>query len=298
MADKNEPTLVHIENGGVSADVSREGAELRSIVRDGTEYLWQGDARWWGRRAPVLFPIVGRLRDDHAVCAAGETTMKQHGVARLEDFELVAATDSECIWRLVDNESTRAVFPYAFALDVSYHIDEAGVLGCTFSVQNTGDAALPFVVGGHPAFNVPMDADHVFEDYELVFREPWNAESPSMTADGLLDYGNRFTVLNDAQILPLTHRTFDVNTLVFNHVPYNTCELRDKDDRHGVRVDFPGFDWFGVWSAADDAPFVALEPWCGCATCLDEDDTFENKRGMVSLEPGETFSRTFTITVR
>ena len=286
--------LITIRNGEMEATVDTAGAQLMSLKKSGGEYLWQRDPQWWPRCAPVLFPIVGNIRDDRADSAQGEVRFGRHGLARTCEFAVSETLEDRMTLSLSSNDETRAQFPYDFRLDMTYALaDDA--LEQRFAVTNTGDVTLPFVVGGHPAFNVP--APHTegedFSDYRLVFAEPWTYASPTInTSTGLIDFQTRFSLVEDSDTLPITHRLFDVDTLIFEDVPQRTVSLVGPSG-HGMRVDFDGFDYLGVWSAANDAPFVALEPWRGTATGTDEDDVFEHKRGMDLLEPGDTAEYAF-----
>ena len=265
-----------------------------SVTLDGGEYLWQRDERFWPRCAPVLFPIVGNIRDDRATSAQGEIKFGRHGLARNYEHDLIARGEDSLTYELVSSDDTRAKYPYDFCLRMTYRIvDDA--LEQEFYVENTGDVTLPFVVGGHPAFNVPAPGDDAdFSDYCLKFAEKWSYTSPTISTEtGLLDWQDRFTLLEDSDTLPLTHELFDVDTLTFEDVPGRTITLVGPAG-HGMRVDFDGFDYLGVWSAPN-APFVALEPWCGTATRTDEDDVFEHKQGMMFLKPGESCVKTFVM---
>lgn len=286
--------LITIRCGAMEASVDTAGAQLMNLKKDGKEYLWQRDPKWWPRCAPVLFPIVGNIRDDRADSAQGEIRFGRHGLARNYDFEVVEAVENSMTLSLSSNDDTRAAFPFDFRLDMTYALTD-DALEQRFTVTNTGDVTLPFVVGGHPAFNVPAPGceDEDFGDYVLKFAEPWTYASPTInTTTGLIDYQTRFGLVEDSDTLPLSHRLFDVDTLIFEDVPGRTVSMVGPSG-HGMRVDFEGFDYLGVWSAANDAPFVALEPWRGTATGTDEDDMFEHKRGMDFLEPGETAEYAF-----
>lgn len=287
-------TITRIAQGRVSAAVDSAGAQLMSLTLDGGEYLWQRDEAFWPRCAPVLFPIVGNLRNDRADSAQGEIKFGRHGLARNYEHELIEQADDHLTYELRSSEDTHAKFPYDFCLRMTYRIVGDG-LEQEFYVENTGDVTLPFVVGGHPAFNVPAPGDDAdFSAYCLKFAEPWTYASPTIsTKTGLLDFGNRFTLLEDADTLPLTHELFDVDTLTFENVPQRTVTLVGPAG-HGMRVDFEGFDYLGVWSAPN-APFVALEPWVGTATRTDEDDVFEHKQGMLFLEPDESIVKSFVM---
>lgn len=294
---------VTIGNGKLAATIDSMGAQLTSLALDGREYLWQADGRWWAKHAPVLFPIVGRLRNNHAESAAGPCNMQQHGVARISEHRLVSVSGdgSSATFELTDTSATRDAYPYAFKLGMTYAITGPATLSQTFTVTNTGNVDLPFSVGGHPAFNVPApggaEAGERFEDYELRFAEPWTAVCPKIVEGGLADPEDTFTPLADGSVLPLTRSCFDYDTMVFSHVPSNTVELVGTKSGRGVRVDFPDFDFLGVWSAAPDAPFVALEPWTGHATLTTEDDVLEHKENITILAPGAIDTRTFTMTL-
>lgn len=287
-------TISTIASGRVTAAVDAAGAQLMSLTLDGGEYLWQRDEAFWPRCAPVLFPIVGNLRNDRATSAQGDIAFGRHGLARNYEHTLIARSDSSLTYELVSSDDTRQKFPYDFCLRMTYRIvDDA--LEQEFYVENTGDVTLPFVVGGHPAFNVPAPGDDAaFDAYCLKFAKPWSYSSPTIsTSTGLLDWQDRFVLLEDSDTLPLTHELFDVDTLTFEDVPERTICLVGPAG-HGMRVDFEGFDFLGVWSAPN-APFVALEPWVGTATRTDEDDVFEHKQGMIALESGKSVTKTFVM---
>ena len=284
----------------LEACVDSLGAQLMSLSFGGREYLWQGDARWWPRRAPVLFPIVGSLAPGTS-CARGPLAMGRHGVARNKEFSLVDAGEHAVTLELSSDSETRAAYPYDFCLRMTYAVEGTSTLRQTFEVSNMGEVPLPFTLGGHPAFNVPLcgesaDERETFEDYELRFARPWTATSPAMVEGGLWDFSRRVPVIECADRLPLNHRLFDVDTLLLENVPASLVELAGPSG-HGVRVCFDGFPYLGVWSAAGDAPFVALEPWRGCSTALDEGTRFEDKRAMTVLAPGTSDICSFTVEV-
>lgn len=284
--------LASIRNDLLQAQVDSLGAQLMSLRRNGTEYLWQADERFWARRAPILFPIVGCLRNDRATSAAGEVRLKRHGLARLYEHRMVRQTESSVTYELASTEQTRAAYPYDFRLNMTYAL-EGDRLVQTFAVINAGEADLPFTLGAHPAFNVPVPGtDEGFSDYELVFERPWTARVPTIDADGLHDFSRTHEVLRDEDRLPLTHELIErLLTLVFTEVPGNAVTLRGTRSGRGVELGFDGFDYLGVWTASADAPFVAIEPWCGCATAYDESDVFEEKRGTITLAPGTSCER-------
>ena len=288
--------ITTISDGRVQASVDATGAQLMSLRTDAGEYLWQGDERFWPRRAPVLFPIVGCLRNDRATSAAGEVRLKRHGIARLYDHAVVSQTPASVTYELCSTDETRAAYPFDFRLNMTYAV-EGGALSQTFAVTNTGEAPLPFTLGGHPAFNVPAPGGEgeSFSDYELVFPEPWTAEVPTIDAAGLHDFSKTHELFRDSDRLRLSHELIsELLTLVFVDVPGRAVRLVGPSG-HGVEVSFEGFDYLGVWTASPEAPFVAIEPWVGCATAYDESDVFEEKRGTITLEPGQSCEKAFSM---
>ena len=176
-------SVAAIQNGELSASIDSKGAQLMSLALAGSEYLWQGDPRWWAKRAPILFPIVGSLRGGCAVSTQGEISLGRHGFARDVEHEVVAQDESSVTFEIRDTPQTREKFPYAFRLNMTYALTGEASLTQTFRVENTGDVTLPFSVGGHPAFNVPAPgtANERFADYEIAFTEAWTCEAPKIS---------------------------------------------------------------------------------------------------------------------
>lgn len=287
-----------IKKDGLEATIDSMGAQLMSLKVKDAEYLWQGDPEFWARRAPVLFPNVGCLINDTAVSEQGPVHLKRHGIARLYDHVVAEANESSVTYELVSSEVTRAAYPYDFKLNMGYSVDGTS-LTQSFKVTNTGDVPLPFTLGGHPAFNVPVPGaeGESFDDYKLVFPEAWTASVPKIDEAGIHDFGQMTTLFESAREMDLTHDLIDrLLTIVFCDVPQNRVTLVGKKSGHGVEVEFPGFNYLGVWSASSTAPFVAIEPWHGCASAIDEGERFENKRDTIVLAPGESTELAFTVT--
>ena len=290
--------LTTICSGDLTATVDSMGAQLMSLTCAGAEYLWQGDPKFWPRRAPVLFPIVGCLKNDEAMSAAGPVHLKRHGLARTNEHSIVERSESSVTFQLDSDEATRELYPFDFRLNMTYSTDGTS-LAQRFAVTNTGDVDLPFTLGGHPAFNVPMPGaeGERFDDYALIFAERWSPEVPVIDERGLHDFGRMTRLMDNDRELPLSHELIERHaTLVFHDVPKNRVTLVGTRSNHGVELEFDGFDYLGVWTASPEAPFLAVEPWHGCATAYDESDRFEDKRSTITLAPGERAELAFTVT--
>ena len=290
--------LTTIKNTTITVTASTHGAELQSIESaEGISYLWNGDPAHWSGRAPLLFPFVGALRGDCAACGAGEVRLPKHGFARKKEWTLEEAGEDFAVYRLESDDATRAGYPYDFALRARYTLGDHSVT-TAFLVKNTGERVMPYSIGGHPAFHVPLAAGENFEDYYLEFEQPETADCPRIDLEQcLLIDTSRNRVMTETRTLSLNHVMFRGDALVFDRLKSRRVRLLSRKSGRGVQMDFPGMDFFAVWSPAADAPFVALEPWTGTGTQVSEDDVFEHKQGIRRLEPGQEDTVAFTVTV-
>ena len=295
--------IISISNSSLTASIDTMGAQLMSLQKGESEYLWQGNANWWPRRAPILFPIVGVLKDGKADSAEGTVSLARHGLARLNQFEVVEKSDSTVTLQLKNTEETRKSYPYDFELKLIFSVD-GDTLTQTYEVTNPGNVVLPFTLGAHPAFNIPVPGVEAssLDQYHLLFTRSWTSYGPSITDDGLCDYATPQKLIMDSDTLPLSWELIDrEKTITLEDVPDRRITLaanvEASSEAHGIQMDFEGFDYLGIWSAAPGCPFVALEPWCGIADTVDCDGIFEHKPGIISLEPGQSIAKTLNIRV-
>ena len=276
-----------IENGGFTAQADTLGAQLVSL-RDGDfEALWTGDPAYWAGQAPVLFPMVGALRGGRALLGGQWVEMGQHGFARRREFTLTAQERDRVAFTLRADEDTRRMYPFDFALTVAYTLTGDGII-TELVVENLGGDPMPFAIGGHPGFHIPVGEDARFEDYTIVFEKEEDQRCPAIVmGQGLIDPSATAFTLRGREI-PLRHDLFYRDALVFEGLRSQWVAVVNKATGRGVEMDFSGFPLLGIWSAANDGPYVCLEPWTGCATRTDEGDEFEKKKGMTLLPPGET----------
>lgn len=288
---------IKITSKSNSAVLGLEGAQLNSLVKDGREYLWQGDAQYWSGQAPVCFPIVGVLADGKAKAFGKPCEMKRHGVARINPFDIFEQHKNSVTFIQKSSENTKKQFPFDYELKIKYTIVGDTVTN-EYIITNTGSEKMPFVIGGHPAFNCPLCEDEEFEDYKVVFDKP--ISKPCLRPDhhtGLVDVSKKYDVMKGTDTLKLKHNLFEENdALIFQNCQAKSATLTGKNGK-GIKIEFQDMNNLLVWSAVGNAPFVALEPWTGISNCSDEDELFENKRGMTVLEPDETVSFKFKITM-
>lgn len=279
------------------AVIKSKGAELSSLTASGTEYLWQGDPAFWASQSPVLFPIVGGLRNKTATAANGGVChMERHGVVRKREFELTSGTESSAEFTIRSSEETKKEFPYDFEFRVKYSLS-GKTLTYAMTAVNRDKNVMPYFVGGHPAFRCPLLDGEKFEDYVVEFSEKEYAACPRALLNGLADVNHRSVVLNNEKVFRLDRAWFAYDCQIFDQLKSRSATLCNPKTGRGVKVDFPGFDYFILWTSKNGGSFMALEPWTGLTTCTDEDDVLEHKRGVKFLAPGEERTHSFTITL-
>jgi len=282
-----------ISNGLISATIKQAGAELCSLkAAQDHELIWQAGAAW-PRHAPTLFPIVGRLKNDVLHVRGKTYPMKQHGFARDLDFAWTQTLPHACTLSLHDGAETRAQYPFAFALDVTFTVDDRH-LSIVYEVTNRGDEVMPASIGGHPAFNWPLVPGADKASHTLVFSAPETAPIRRVT-DGLVR-PQVYPTPVEGRTLALSESLFVEDAVIFERLASRSLRYASPDHA-GLEFSWRGFCDLGVWSKAGGAPFVCLEPWYGFASPADFDGEFADKPGLMHLAPGEKRSFSHRISV-
>ncbi|MGO4389137.1 aldose 1-epimerase family protein [Microvirga sp. 2YAF29] len=275
----------------LQAQISTLGAELVSLRDEaGRDLLWDGDPAYWTGRSPLLFPAVGRLRDDQALIDGRLYPLKQHGFARTSAFDILHADAQSCRLRLSASDTTREFYPFDFRLDVTYRIEEAELI-FTASVINLGDRAMPVSFGFHPALRWPLPYGGDRNAHEIRFERAEPA-SLHVLSDGLIGEASRQTPLQGDR-LALHDDLFQDGALVWS-------ELASRRVRYGVpghrslMVTFPQMPHLGIWTKPG-AGYVCIEPWQGYADPVGFTGEFKDKPGIVMIQPGE--SRDFSMAI-
>ena len=283
-----------LQNSFLTVTVSDHGAEVQSVIDNNSkrEYMWQADPKIWGRHAPVLFPIVGRLKDDQYTYDGKIYHMGQHGFARDSQFEVESKSDDTITFLLKSNEETKKQYPFDFELRVTYTLVN-NLLEERFDVTNTDDKEMIFGIGGHPGFNLPTDENIKKNDYYFKFEPSIDHIRIPLKAP-LLDWAHRSLVATDT-LFEISDLLFKDDAWVFQLKGRNKVSIRtDKSDYHiNVKMDAP---FVGLWSQyPKTADYICIEPWWGIADTLDSDGKLENKKGMNRLQPGHTWENGFSI---
>jgi galactose mutarotase-like enzyme len=283
-----------LEDRQLKVLIHPKGAELQSIFHKGfgLEFLWGGDPAFWGKHSPLLFPIVGTLKKDTYYYRDKPYTLSRHGFARDTLFEVQEQRADAIVFRLRSQSETRSKFPFDFELQVGYDLLPEG-LRTTYRVSNPSEEDLYFSLGGHPAFNLPIVPGTVYGDYYLEFDKKENLPRWPISADGLIEK-DPVPLLRDSSRLPLSRELFAQDALVFKHPASTAVALRSDKTTHGLRMEFDGFPFLGIW-AAKNADFICIEPWCGIADSVDADQQLVHKEGINRLGPGGLFERSWTL---
>ncbi len=280
---------VTLKNKGASAKIISKGAELKSLIIGGRELMWRADPKYWGKTSPLLFPLIGTLKDGKTVINGKEYEITKHGFARDLEFSVDKISEERADFNLEQSDYTKAMFPFDFKLTMRYELEEDGIKAA-YVIKNNSAEKMPFCVGAHPAFAL----DGNIEDYRLEFPEEETAAVPLYNVGtGIFEDNNRTELIKSGKTLKLSHEMFYKDVCYFDKIVSRTVSLLDKENK-GVKVDFPDFTTLGVWQSKD-APFICLEPWRGSADFDTDSGVFSEKRGITVIPSGETYSYTYFI---
>jgi galactose mutarotase-like enzyme len=279
-------------SAGVAACVTADGAELCAL-RDGTgmDYLWPA-APAWPRHAPVLFPVVGRLRDDTLTHRGQSYRLTQHGFARDRRFAWVERSPTGCVLALSDDARTRAMYPFGFRFEIRYAVADT-TLEITYTVTNTGNEVLPASMGAHPAFRWPLVPGTAKEAYALTFEAEETTPMRGVSG-GLLTEADRPSPIASRR-LALKEDLFAADALILPSPASRSVRFAAADGP-ALTVAWDGFTQLGLWSRTG-GDFLCIEPWCGMASPADFAGDFIQKPWLMLIPPGESRAAVHRITV-
>ena len=285
--------LKKISKDGMEISINTSGAELKSLVSDGINYIWCSDPKYWNRSAPVLFPVVGKLKGLETEIEGKTYHIPQHGFLRDLEFEYLGEIDGKYTFTNKYSFDTLKMYPFKYEANISYSID-GNKLKTEFKIKNIDAKEIYFNIGGHPAINCPLYEGESFNDYSIHFEKAELVNSPLIMGDATLDFSK--TVLHYPSLtnLQLKKEIFYIDTIMITNVKSREVVLSNKDGK-GVKFSFENFTTFSIWTPHNEAPFVCLEPWQGYNDLVDTKKTYLEKADLVHLLPNEEYVCSYTI---
>ncbi|WP_313581521.1 aldose 1-epimerase family protein [Chishuiella sp.] len=285
-----------IENDFLRVEFSLKGAELKSIFnkKNKKEILWQADPKFWAKSSPILFPIVGALKNDKYTYLDKQYSLSRHGFARDMVFDKIENNESKIIFSLKSNKDTIKIYPFQFDLQIIYSLD-SNRLNVDYIVKNLEkENDLLFSLGAHPAFNIEVNDDKNYSDYEIYFPSDEFLEINQLT-NNLIAENKKIINLNNKK-LDLSYQLFESDALVMTNLKSESLILRNKIDNDSLIFSFNNFPFFGIW-AAKNANFVCLEPWSGIADFENHNQHLEQKVGILKLSSTENWKANWFIEI-
>jgi len=278
-----------ISNKILSASIKHSGAELFSLINNqNKEYMWNGNPDFWPKHSPILFPIVGSLKNDTYTFDEKEYHLSRHGFARDKEFKLIEKTESSATFSLSYNEETLQKYPFKFELQIIYNLEE-NKLNIGYKVINKGEIQLPFSIGAHPAFSLPEE----FSNYSIQFEKKEQLEY-SLLEDGLIS-NTTATLETSNNTVSLNYKLFENDALVFKALESNSLTIFENSKPY-LKVDFEDFPSLGIWTK-ENAPFICIEPWFGYSDTLEKSGDILKKEEILLLEANQIFNAEFNIEV-
>lgn len=279
---------ITITNQELTAIINPLGAELTSLKDNNQEYIWEGNPEFWGKHSPILFPIVGTLKDNTYTYNGKQYSMTRHGFARDNHFAVKAHDSRSVIFSLRSNEETKKQFPFDFELELKYTLKDTALF-LDYTVKNTGTEDMPFSIGAHPAFALPGN----FEDYSLQFEKQETLTSSQLENDLISD--KTVTIPANEGELPLAHKLFENDALIFRTLQSKNVEIKKKGASF-LKVAFEDFPHLGIWTK-QNAPFLCIEPWQGYSDVFNSDGDLVKKEGIIILNAGKEYNAGFSIQI-
>lgn len=286
-----------ISNLNLEVKIEQIGAELSSIKSKSTgrEFIWNADPDIWASSAPVLFPIVGGLKNGQTMHNGKQYQMPRHGIVRHnQNIHVVNQETDRITLRLTADESTLKQYPFKFTFDINFRVKDNSVI-VSHTIKNIDNCDMFFSVGAHPGFNCPINSGEEYSDCYIEFEQNETLSTSTLTPDGVVK-NDSIEVLKNENILQLTDHLFDNDALIFRNLKSRKVTLRSHKSPTALEVEFPDFNYLGIW-AKPQAPFVCIEPWLGIADSEDCDGELAHKEAIIKLPAGEKFEAKYIIRI-
>lgn len=278
-----------LSNSELTATINTFGAELISLKnKSNREYIWEGNPNYWGKHSPILFPIVGCLKNNSYCYNNVVYNLPRHGFAREMDFDVIKKTDSTVVFSIQQSTVTLEKYPFHFELQISYKLINS-VLKISFKVINNNDVSMPFSIGAHPAFAIAND----FENYELQFEKSENLVVSKLEND--LISNTTYTLPLENNSMPLTYSLFENDALIFKTIKSKSVTIAENKIPF-LKVQYNDFPSLGIWTKSQ-APFICIEPWLGYADTIENNGNLEQKEGIQILGVNQIFETNYLIEI-
>ena len=280
---------ITLSNSELTATINTFGAELISIKNNSNrEYIWEGNPNYWGKHSPILFPIVGSLKNNNYIYNNSIYHLPRHGFARELDFEVKEKTDLEVVFSLKQTGATLEKYPFNFELQISYTLTNS-VLKIGYKVIINNDFSMPFSIGAHPAFALPSD----FKNYELLFEKSEKLIVSTLENDLISNATYILPMENNS--LRLNYSLFENDALVFKTIASKSVTITENKIPF-LKVHYNDFPSLGIWTKSQ-APFICIEPWIGYADTIENNGNLEDKEGIQILGENQTFETNYLIEI-
>lgn len=288
--------LITIDNGSLQLTADTLGAQIMNLQYRDTEYLWQGDSKFWSDRAPILFPFIARLTNDSYTFNGKLYPMTIHGFANAYEFTVVEQKRNALVLELHTNDKIIQQYPFDFTFRVIYHLI-GNTLEISYHVENHSPYTMPFGIGGHPGFMVPLGENEQFEDYYLEFHQICHPDRVGFTRQLYLSGHDQEYPLEEGKRISLSHSLFDEDAIILKNTARKVT-LKSKVSSRSVTVSFPQMPYLGIWHQPyTDAPYVCIEPWSSLPSRQDIVEEFTCKSDLIQLEPNCVYDNTWAITI-
>jgi galactose mutarotase-like enzyme len=289
--------VITLKNDLLTVQIEDVGAQLSSVKNNaGTEYIWEGSPASWNRHAPLLFPVISRLKDNQYTLNGKTYTIPQHGFARNLPFTVVEHDDNHAVFTLTENEDTLTVFPFPFLLTVTYRL-EGNKLLKSIQVDNTGSEEMFFEVGIHDGFSAPHDPSKSMDDWAVILPgvetiHPYGMDENAMITPKI------DPITFDQGRIPLRPMKYGLDTFILDVPECHKASLVDENNNPVVTMDFPGFPYMGIWTVHRDfeTRYVCIEPWSTLPDATFVGRGLNEKAGIRSLQPGKSDLLSYTTT--
>ena len=280
---------INLSNSELTASINCFGAELISLKNNSNrEYIWEGNSDYWGKHSPILFPIVGSLKNNSYNYNNSIYHLPRHGFAREMDFDVVEKTNEKVVFSLKETAATLEKYPFKFELQISYTLIKSQLI-IDFIVINNNEFSMPFSIGAHPAFALV----NPFESYELLFEKSENLVVSKLENELVSNTTYKLPLENNC--LPLNYTLFENDALIFKTIESKSVTITENMIPF-LKVHYNDFQSLGIWTK-NQAPFICIEPWIGYADTVDNNGNLEEKEGIQILGVNQTFETNYLIEI-